>query len=91
MHERKGIMQQDDQRPTHNTRLSAKDLSMLNIAAAAALHRTAELRSEIKQALANGLTTDEVRDILNEVAIHADSSVADCVRIAEQALTDPQQ
>ena len=84
-------MQQDDRRPTHNTRLSAKDLSLLDIAAAAALHRTAELRIEIKQALANGLTTGEVRDILNEVAIHADSSVADCVHIAEQALTDPQQ
>jgi alkylhydroperoxidase/carboxymuconolactone decarboxylase family protein YurZ len=59
---------------------------MLNIAAAAALHRTAELRSEITQAKANGLTTDEIRDILHEVAIHADSSVADCV-----PLTDPQQ
>ena len=64
---------------------------MLNIAAAAALHQTAELRSEITQAKANGLTTDEIRDILHEVAIHADSSVAHCVRIAEQALTDPQQ
>ena len=84
-------MQHDDQRPTNDTRLSAKDLSMLNIAAAAALHRTAELRIEIKKAIANGLTTDEVRDILNEVATQAGSSVADCVRIAEQPLTDPQQ
>ena len=64
---------------------------MLNIAVATALHRTDDLRLEIKQAVSNGVTTDEVRDILNEVALHADSSVADCVRVAEQALSDPQQ
>jgi hypothetical protein len=34
-------------------------------------------------------TADEVRDILGEVALHADSSIADCVRVVEQALPDP--
>ena len=82
-------MQDDDQRPQRTTSLSAKDLSMLNIAGAAALLRTDDLRAEIKNALANGVTADEVRDILGQVALHADSSLADCVRLAEQVLADP--
>ena len=61
---------------------------MLNIAGAAALLRTDDLRVEIKKALAKGVTADEVRDILGQVALHADSSLADCVRVAEQVLAD---
>ena len=82
-------MQGDDQRPQRNTSLSAKDLSMLNIAGAAALLRTDDLRVEIKKALANGVTADEVRDILCQVAVRADSSLADCVRVAEQVFANP--
>ncbi|MEE6140196.1 carboxymuconolactone decarboxylase family protein [Mycobacterium sp. 050128] len=68
--------------------MSAKDLSMLNIAGAAALRRTDDLRVEIRKALANGVTAGEVRGILGQVALHADSSLADCVRAAKQVLAD---
>jgi alkylhydroperoxidase/carboxymuconolactone decarboxylase family protein YurZ len=73
-------MQGDDPQPEHIAGLSAKDRSILSIAGAAALLRTDDLRIEIDKALANGVTADEVRDIIDQVAIHADSSVADCVR-----------
>ena len=63
---------------------------MLNIAAAAALRRTDDLRAEIKNALANGVSADEVRDILNQVVPLTGSSVADFVRAAAQTLTDGQ-
>jgi alkylhydroperoxidase/carboxymuconolactone decarboxylase family protein YurZ len=80
-------MQPNDHEPNRrNSTLSAKDLSILHIAAAAVLHRTDDLRTEIQTALANGVTADEVRDVLDEVALHADSSIADCIRIANQAL-----
>jgi alkylhydroperoxidase/carboxymuconolactone decarboxylase family protein YurZ len=82
-------MQGDDPQPQHTTGLSAKDRSILNIAGAAALLRTDDLGIEINKALANGVTADEVRDILDQVALHADSSLADCIRVAEQFLADP--
>ncbi len=81
----------DDQGQKHNTGLSARDLGMLNIVGAAALKRTDDLHAEINKALADGVTADEVREILDHVVLHADTSVADCVRIVEQALTDPGQ
>ncbi|MGC2301201.1 MAG: carboxymuconolactone decarboxylase family protein [Acidobacteriaceae bacterium] len=80
-----------DPRQQHNTGLSARDRSMLNIAAAAALRRTDDLRAEIKNAPANGVSADEVRDILDQVVLLTDSSVADFVRIATQSLTDGQR
>jgi hypothetical protein len=43
-----------------------------------------------KKAVAIGVTADEVRDILREVALHADARLADCTRIAEQVLADPE-
>jgi alkylhydroperoxidase/carboxymuconolactone decarboxylase family protein YurZ len=75
--------------PPHDSGLSAKDLSMLNIASAAALLRTDDLRVQIKRGLVNGVTADEVRDILGQVALHADSTLADCRRVAEQVLAEP--
>ncbi|MET0698276.1 MAG: carboxymuconolactone decarboxylase family protein [Mycobacterium sp.] len=52
--------------PIHQ-RLPAHDLSLLNIAVAAAQNRP-ELRNEIEHALRNGVTDAEILDILDEVA-----------------------
>ncbi|WAC91838.1 carboxymuconolactone decarboxylase family protein [Mycobacterium sp. Aquia_213] len=84
-----GHVQGVDPLPEHILGLSAKDRSILNIAGAAALLRTDDLRIEIDKALANGVTADEVRDIIEQVALHADLSLAECVCIAEQCLADP--
>lgn len=51
--------------------LSHKVRSMLNIAMLAALPRPQELKTHIKGALRNGVTEEETREILMQVAIYS--------------------
>jgi 4-carboxymuconolactone decarboxylase len=51
--------------------LSRKTRSMLNLAMFPILNRPNEFRTHIKGALTNGVTRDEVREILMQVAIYA--------------------
>jgi 4-carboxymuconolactone decarboxylase len=51
--------------------LSRKTRSMLNLAMFPILNRPTEFRTHIKGALTNGVTRDEVREILMQVAIYA--------------------
>ena len=50
--------------------LPRKTRSMLNIAMLSALNRNHELRLHLKGALKNGVTKDEIREILLQVAIY---------------------
>ncbi len=50
--------------------LSRKTRSMLNIAMLSALNRPHELKMHAKGALKNGVTRDEIREILMQVAIY---------------------
>jgi 4-carboxymuconolactone decarboxylase len=50
--------------------LPRKTRSMLNIAMISILNRPHELRAHLKGALTNGVTRDEVREILMQVAIY---------------------
>jgi 4-carboxymuconolactone decarboxylase len=50
--------------------LPRKTRSMLNIAMLSALNRNHELRLHLKGALTNGVTKDEIREILLQVAIY---------------------
>lgn len=68
---------------THKTR------SMLNVAMLAALPRPHELKLHVKGALRNGVTTDEIREILMQVAIYAGVPTGvDGFRIAREAINE---
>jgi len=51
--------------------LSRKTRSMLNIAMLSVLNRPNELKNHVKGALTNGVTPEEIREILLQVAIYA--------------------
>lgn len=72
--------------------LSLKTRSMLNLAMLAVLNRPNELRTHIKGALTNGVTRDEIREILMQVAVYGGVPAAvDSFRIARAAFDDIQQ
>jgi 4-carboxymuconolactone decarboxylase len=50
--------------------LPRKTRSMLNIAMLSALNRNHELRMHLKGALVNGVTKDEIKEVLLQVAIY---------------------
>ena len=67
--------------------LSRKTRSMLNLAMISVLNRPNELRTHVKAALTNGVTRDEIREILLQVAIYAGVPAAvDSFRIAREAV-----
>lgn len=69
--------------------LPHKTRSMLNIAMLAAMPRPHELKLHVKGALRNGVTTEEIREILMQVAIY--SGVPNGVegfRIAREAIEE---
>ncbi|PJI38771.1 carboxymuconolactone decarboxylase family protein [Ferrovibrio sp.] len=66
--------------------LPLKIRSMLNIAMLSALNRNHELRTHIKGALTNGVTKDEIREILMQVAIYCGVPTGvDSFRTAKEA------
>jgi 4-carboxymuconolactone decarboxylase len=70
--------------------LSLKTRSMLNLAMISALNRPNELRTHVKAALTNGVTRDEIREILLQVAVYAGVPAAvDSFRIAREAFAEP--
>ena len=65
--------------------LPRKTRSMLNIAMIAILNRQHEFRAHLKGALTNGVSRDEIREILMQVAIYAGMPAAvDSFRIARE-------
>ena len=50
--------------------LSAKDVSMLDVAISAALGRRGDLSAAARQAQLDGVTDAELEDILDQVATH---------------------
>ena len=65
--------------------LPRKTRSMLNIAMIAILNRQHEFRAHLKGALTNGVTRDEIREILMQVAIYGGMPAAvDSFRIARE-------
>jgi 4-carboxymuconolactone decarboxylase len=69
--------------------LPRKTRSMLNIAMIAVLNRPHELKLHIKGALTNGVTKDEIREILMQVAIYAGVPCAvDSFRLAREAFAE---
>lgn len=69
--------------------LPLKTRSMLNLAMISALNRPNELRTHVKAALTNGVSRDEIREILLQVAIYAGVPAAvDSFRIASEAFAE---
>ena len=65
--------------------LPRKTRSMLNIAMIAILNRQHECRAHLKGALTNGVTREEIREILMQVAIYAGMPAAvDSFRITRE-------
>ena len=69
--------------------LPRKTRSMLNIAMIAILNRQHEFRAHLKGALTNGVTRDEIREILMQVAIYGGMPTAvDSFRIAREVFAE---
>lgn len=69
--------------------LSRRDRSLLNLAMISALNRPHELRLHVKAALRNGLTREEIREALLQVAIYCGVPAGmDSTRIAHEAIAE---
>jgi 4-carboxymuconolactone decarboxylase len=69
--------------------LPRKTRSMLNIAMISILNRPHELRGHLKGALTNGVTRDEIREILMQVAIYGGMPAAvDSFRVAREVFAE---
>lgn len=72
--------------------LPHKIRSMLNIAMLSCLNRPHELKMHLKGALRNGVTRQEIREILLQVAIYAGVPAGvDSFRIAREALAEAEK
>lgn len=69
--------------------LSRRDRSLLNLAMISALNRPHELRLHVKAALRNGLTREEIREVLLQVAVYCGVPAGmDSTRIAREAIAE---
>jgi len=69
--------------------LSRRDRSLLNLAMISALNRPHELKLHVKAALRNGLTRDEIREDLLQVAVYCGVLAGmDSTRIARDAIAE---
>jgi 4-carboxymuconolactone decarboxylase len=69
--------------------LPPKTRSMLNVALLAGLNRMTEWELHLKGALNNGVTREEVRAIIQHVAVYAGAPVGvECMRIARKVFAE---
>jgi 4-carboxymuconolactone decarboxylase len=69
--------------------LPLKTRSMLNVAMLSALNRPHELKMHVKGALRNGVTRDEIREVLMQVAIYCGVPAGvDSFRLAREAFAE---
>jgi 4-carboxymuconolactone decarboxylase len=69
--------------------LPKKTRSMLNLCMLSALNRPHELKMHIKGALTNGVTKDEIREVLLQVAIYCGIPAGvDSFRIARETFAE---
>jgi 4-carboxymuconolactone decarboxylase len=69
--------------------LSRKTRSMLNLAMLTALNRPHELKMHVKGALRNGVTKEEIREVLIQTAIYCGVPAAvDAFRTAKEAIKE---
>lgn len=69
--------------------LSRRDRSLLNIGMISALNRPHELKLHVKAALTNGLSRDEIREAILQVAVYCGVPAGlDSTRIAREAFAE---
>lgn len=69
--------------------LSRRDRSLINLAMLTALNRPAEIRLHVQGALTNGLTVDEIREVLVQATIYCGIPAGlDAFKVADQVLRD---
>jgi 4-carboxymuconolactone decarboxylase len=69
--------------------LTRRERSILNLGMLAALGKTHEFELHFRGALRNGLSKDELRAVLIQIAVYCGIPVGvDCFRIAKQVLAD---
>jgi 4-carboxymuconolactone decarboxylase len=69
--------------------LSRKTRSMLNLAMLTALNRPHELKMHVKGALRNGVTKEEIREVLLQTAVYCGVPAAvDAFRTAKEAIAE---
>jgi len=69
--------------------LSMKTRSMLNLAMLTALNRPGEIRLHVKGALTNGVTVDEIKEILLQATVYCGIPAGlDAFKVAHQVLLD---
>jgi 4-carboxymuconolactone decarboxylase len=72
--------------------LALRDRSLINIAMISALNRPHELKLHLKAALNNGVTREEIREVLLQVAVYCGVPAGiDSVRIAREAFAEVDQ
>jgi len=72
--------------------LTRKTRSMLNLAMLTALNRPHELKMHVRGALRNGVTQDEIREVLLQATIYAGVPAGvDAFRVAREALNEAKQ
>ena len=69
--------------------LELRERSLINIAMISALNRPHELKLHVKAALTNGLTRDQIREVLMQVAVYCGVPAGiDSFRIAKEAFAE---
>jgi 4-carboxymuconolactone decarboxylase len=69
--------------------LSPRDRSLVTVAALVALYRTNELPSHLKRALANGVSRDELIELMTHLAFYSGwPTASSAVRIAERVFAE---
>ena len=69
--------------------LELRERSLINIAMISALNRPHELKLHVKAALTNGLTREQIREVLMQVAVYCGVPAGiDSVRIAREAFAE---
>lgn len=69
--------------------ISKKNRSMINLAMLTALNRPHELKTHIRGALRNGLTKEEIKEVLLQTAIYCGVPAAmDSFRVAQDVFND---
>jgi 4-carboxymuconolactone decarboxylase len=69
--------------------LSPRERSILNLGMIAALGKMEEFQTHVRGALRNGLSPDEIRAVLTQIAIYCGIPVGvDCFRLAKGVLSE---
>ena len=69
--------------------LSKRDRSLITVAVLTALYRTDQLRGHIRRALDNGVTKEEIGEVITHIAFYGGwPTAANAVQVAKQVFDD---